>query len=372
MHTVLLGVVRMFLLIWLDSKHRKKVWYLGRCKQAIDMRLMQIKPPDFVTRTPRSIAERMYWKANEYRSWLLYYSLPVLSGILPQEHFSHYMLLVAAIYLLLQDSVSQKDLNSAELFLKKFVSRVGDLYGREFYTFNMHQLPHATLSVLRWGPLWSTSAFSFEGRNAELLRMVHGTQNIAKQLASLAGVGNALACLENRARMSPLAGAILRQLQGVHFSKASCDSGKILLHGKPCRPSGDVLSAISSLQQSGSNLRIYKRATKGTCTFISKIYEGQSRRNDYTVTFRTEREARYANILCFAQDSGEVYVLLQELSIQSERLFRDRNMDIVLPHLIPVSNTEQFLMIPATLPLVKCVRVLNYVCVRPNTVEQNL
>lgn len=146
--------------------------------------------------------------------------------------------------------MSRKDFSSAELFLNRFVNQVGDLYGNEFYTFNMHQVLHATLSVRRWCPLWSTSAFYFESWNGELLRMVHGTQNDANQLSSLAGVGNALARLENRAKMSPLVDAILQQLQALHFPKPSFDSGDILLHGRPCKPSADLISAISSLELS--------------------------------------------------------------------------------------------------------------------------
>ena len=46
----------------------------------------------------------------------------------------------------------------------------------------MHQLLHITLSVRDWGPLWAHSAFMFESFNAELLKMIKGTQGVPKQI----------------------------------------------------------------------------------------------------------------------------------------------------------------------------------------------
>lgn len=55
MHCVLLGVTKMLLRIWFDSEHSKEVWYCGSKVFEVDSRLLQIKPPLTITRTPRSI-----------------------------------------------------------------------------------------------------------------------------------------------------------------------------------------------------------------------------------------------------------------------------------------------------------------------------
>lgn len=57
MHCVPLGVVKMFVDNWFDSKWSDKPWYLGRDK-TVDKILLSIKPPWDITRTPRSINDR--------------------------------------------------------------------------------------------------------------------------------------------------------------------------------------------------------------------------------------------------------------------------------------------------------------------------
>ena len=42
-----------------------------------------IQPPNNILRTPRDINMRRFWKAHEWRAWLLFYSVPTLKGILP-------------------------------------------------------------------------------------------------------------------------------------------------------------------------------------------------------------------------------------------------------------------------------------------------
>lgn len=59
---------------------------------------------------------------HELRSWLLYYSIPVLSGILPQPYLNHLPLLVA-------DKIAAADLQLAEQLMAKFYRQYQELYG---------------------------------------------------------------------------------------------------------------------------------------------------------------------------------------------------------------------------------------------------
>ena len=106
MHCVLLGVSRMLMFLWFDSKHHDELWYCGRKRVDVDKKLCSIQPPHCISRTPRSVDLRAYWKASEYRNWLLFYSLPVLLGILHSAYLEHHLLLVEGIYLLLLASIS--------------------------------------------------------------------------------------------------------------------------------------------------------------------------------------------------------------------------------------------------------------------------
>ena len=120
-----------------------------------DERLLKIRVPDCISRVPKSLEDIAYWKGNnnhiqsesvdhcvytyihniillgsEMRNWLLFYSLPVLNGVLPNPYLSHYSLLVAGLLLLTSDQISQDDLRNAELYLKEFYVKYPELYGK--------------------------------------------------------------------------------------------------------------------------------------------------------------------------------------------------------------------------------------------------
>lgn len=108
MHSVLLGVTRSITSLWCNSENHQSPWYLGRSIPHIDKLLLKIKPPSNVSRTPRPIKERRYWKAYEWLMWLLYYSIPVLKGILPERYLNQWLKLASGIALLLTASISSQ------------------------------------------------------------------------------------------------------------------------------------------------------------------------------------------------------------------------------------------------------------------------
>ena len=67
--------------------------------------------------------------ANEVRAWLLYYSLPCLSGILPQPFLDHFTHLVEAIHLFLGTVISPNVISKGQECLTYFYKEFGVLYG---------------------------------------------------------------------------------------------------------------------------------------------------------------------------------------------------------------------------------------------------
>ena len=68
--------------------------------------------------------------ASEYRSWLLYYSLPVLHGVLAKEYVENVVYLISALHLLLQESISDVMIDDAKLHCNLFVQGYEKLYGK--------------------------------------------------------------------------------------------------------------------------------------------------------------------------------------------------------------------------------------------------
>ena len=107
MHAVLEGVTQWLLYAWFNSENHRQPFYLGRCILQIDKHLLKQTPPSEFTRPSRPIKKHLrYWKASELRSWLLYYSLPLLIHFMPPLYLHHFALLVCAMHILLKDSIS--------------------------------------------------------------------------------------------------------------------------------------------------------------------------------------------------------------------------------------------------------------------------
>ncbi|KAG8176071.1 hypothetical protein JTE90_025529 [Oedothorax gibbosus] len=153
MHCVLLGVVKKVTHLWLDSTSHDKPYYIGKKTSDVDNRLTKIKPPTYISRRPRSIVDRAYWKANEFRSWLLHYSLPCLAGILPYVFLKHHCMLATAIFMLLQQDVSSDIIETASWYLAQYVLEFQNLYGELNMNFNLHLLLHLGKCVEKYGPL---------------------------------------------------------------------------------------------------------------------------------------------------------------------------------------------------------------------------
>ena len=167
----------------MDSKNHDQSYYIGTREDDINNRLQGIDVPGEISRASKSISDRKFGEASEWRTFI-FYSLVVhvLHGILPLQCLKHFFLFVYGIYNLLGGSINNDAINYAEICLTKFVIQTEVLYGLKSCTFNVHQLVHLADSVRNCGPLWASAAFIFEYNNHVLQKMFHGTQHIPQQI----------------------------------------------------------------------------------------------------------------------------------------------------------------------------------------------
>ena len=102
------------------------------------------------------------WKASEFRAWLLFYSLPVLSGLLPPDYIYHLPLLVPAMHILLGDAIQIADIEKVQEQLELFYRLVPQLYQFEICTANMHCVIHLSQFVRNWGQCGATAALALK------------------------------------------------------------------------------------------------------------------------------------------------------------------------------------------------------------------
>ena len=127
-----------------------------------------------------------------------------LFGLLPDKYYVHCLLLIKGIQVLLADCISLKEVQQAENLLKKFCKLFEKYYGMYDYKIsllyntysyslvhhtgvthcgiNFHLLLHLPFYVRNFGPLWTHSAFSFEGQMQNFLKYSHATHGIEKQV----------------------------------------------------------------------------------------------------------------------------------------------------------------------------------------------
>lgn len=163
MHSVLEGIIQWMLEAWVAPSSHREAYYIGPCVKQIDSQLLQQRPPHDFSRAPRSILKhRKFWKASEFRNWMLYYSLPLLMNVLPPLYLHHYALLVCALHILLQERLTEAKIQAVGEMLVDYYNLLPELYGDRSCTLNAHSLIHLTQYILLWGPLWTQSVREHE------------------------------------------------------------------------------------------------------------------------------------------------------------------------------------------------------------------
>ncbi|KAL2095636.1 hypothetical protein ACEWY4_007784 [Coilia grayii] len=170
MHLVCLGVVKKLLQIWLRGPLpvRLPASIVGRMSE----KLLSMRPyiPVEFARKPRSFRELDRWKATEFRQFLLYSGPVVLAGFLDNNMYHNFMVLSAAISILVHPHHDLLDY--AGEMLKGFVQHFGELYGTDHIVYNVHCLVHLVDDVKRHGGLYSFSAVPYENHLAKLKKQI--------------------------------------------------------------------------------------------------------------------------------------------------------------------------------------------------------
>lgn len=108
LHNCLLGICRQFDFYWFKWDN-PVIRIQKQDIQKIDKMLLEICPPSAIDRLPRSIEERKFWKAKEWQNYLLYFSTPLIKGLMNERYVKHWVLLVESVYTLLQEKITLDD-----------------------------------------------------------------------------------------------------------------------------------------------------------------------------------------------------------------------------------------------------------------------
>ena len=366
MHNVPLGNVLQFTKVWVKVKKGKKDWYLGSQIEDINTFLLQVKPPkNFVQRTPRSLTKLDKWKATELRSWLLFYSVPILIKFGTNSYLQHWILLVGALEILLQDEIPKDELQLADDMLNFFVRDIGKLYRSSDYTYNVHNLLHIVLGTRRWGNPWATSAFMYESSNGSLAKITHATHNQGPELVNNLKIMQCFKTLE-------------LEIENQSKSEKSQNFFKNQLKRELTADENLILSSNNYTANS-----IYLRYLVNENVFSSIHYVDEKKRSDSCISFVGSDSVEVLGDIqfFFYGQKDEVFqtgknsemfcavrilqVVLDENLVQKEANYKLRNIVFAKP-------SGQFVIIHVKQIKKTLLKVGDYVCFQPNSIEKYL
>jgi len=158
---------------WIDKRHFISI------QSFVDDLIL----PSHIGRIPQKIGSAFSgFKADQFKSWILIYSIPALYSILPAEHLECWRHFVLACRILCKQRLSTTEIDLADILLLRFCNRVQELYGRDVITPNMHLHCHLKEILLDFGPVQEFWLFSFERYNGMLGNQPSNNRAIEEQL----------------------------------------------------------------------------------------------------------------------------------------------------------------------------------------------
>ena len=134
----------------------------------------------FSRRQLRSLSEFKWWKATEFRQFLLYTDPVVLKDVIEARYYKHFLSLSVAIHILILKNSTKRNhyLQQSKELLRYFVSNAEELYWQSFSSYNIHCLLHLPDDVLNFNTyLDELSCFPFEHHLQRIKRMIRSTKN---------------------------------------------------------------------------------------------------------------------------------------------------------------------------------------------------
>lgn len=93
---------------------------------------------------PRSLEDLKFWKANEFRQFLLYSGIVALKDFVNKEIYEHFLTLHTATRLIACPKTYNLNVGIAEQLFTNFVENFSKLYGEGKLSYNIHNLLHMT------------------------------------------------------------------------------------------------------------------------------------------------------------------------------------------------------------------------------------
>ncbi|CAF1647390.1 unnamed protein product, partial [Rotaria magnacalcarata] len=176
MHLCFIGHCNFLLCKW-EKMIVKQSWLSGN-----DF-LKTIKWPHNFNVELQSLSDRTYWKAHDYRSFLLYVMFPFVFSFFPENissHFSLYFVFVRTLYFY----HDLHEVTEVEQLVKIYCEHAQQIYGKAFYLYSSHAHLHLVEKVIKNGAFCFHNCFPNESFVRFLRSLRSGNRALAHQICS--------------------------------------------------------------------------------------------------------------------------------------------------------------------------------------------
>lgn len=323
----------------------------------MDHQLLRVKLQIDASRSIRSLNERSYFKANEWRVLAFYFIIPIFKAHLKEKYMNNLVKYLIFLRILCQEKINLENLKHAQAIFEDFIIEFENIYGRDFMTFNLHAHLHLVKQVKRFGPLNSISCFPFENVFRITREMFHGSRNFEGQIA------------RNLVRSK----LIKFELDNLYKETFNYDL-RNYLSGYLIKSNDSKPGLINEKKISYSNLKPYEKTliNNKDCTVLYQshgaiinknvyyTYDYSLKNNNYncyTVEFKIGELDSYGNIVNFVRLEKDLFVIINIFKINSNNGFKFNELDKVTTYYV---NS-----------FYKCVDYTNeYVLVALNTIKK--
>ena len=179
MHNLFLGTgKRVVKEIWIDNNIISESQF-----ELIQNRINRMVTPSDIGRIPHKILSGFSsLTADQFKNWIVHFSLISLRDILPGEHFECWRHFVLACRIMCSNDITCSNIHLLDALLMYFCKRVERLYGRKSITPNMHMHAHLSESISDYGPCHGFWLFPFERYNGIPENQPNNNRSVETQL----------------------------------------------------------------------------------------------------------------------------------------------------------------------------------------------
>ncbi|XP_028982533.1 uncharacterized protein LOC114841639 [Diachasma alloeum] len=307
MHGILLGIVKSLWVMW-----KRQGCLSAADRRQIEKRYVQIRRPREIHRRPRTLKDIAKFKPTEWKSWLLYDSVPCLEGILDEDRWKSYCLLVDSVATFLKTRITLEEKDRCDIQLLQFFGDSQKFYGPEIMTFNFHIALHAGEAIDRCGPLWCYSTFPFENGIFHFKGHVLSSTGVTLQMTNKHLKHMVLKSNIRNNTTSPACRDFCLNLWKPKLLRKYLRTENDLILIGAAHDSKRISTLFSKfLHCTGRKIKLYKRSIFRDMVLRSINYNRSKKTNDTVVKLRDHKFFRIHN---FIYDGSKGYVHGRQIS----------------------------------------------------------